>query len=180
MICFLDLDGVLADFLGAAFRLHKITLDPYPPGVWDFFPHAGIAEADFYAPLDESFWAGLPWTQDGRQILAAVEETFGVANVCLLSSPTLHPGSLSGKYRWISEHLPQYQRRFLLGPPKHLLAQPGTVLVDDSDANVGRFRKEGGEAVLVPRAWNVLHAWRDSAVSEVRQRLGDVRWGIRA
>ena len=49
------------------------------------------------------------------------------------------------------------QRQFLIGPSKHLCANPETLLIDDSDKNVDSFRKCGGQAVLVPRPWNSLH-----------------------
>jgi 5'(3')-deoxyribonucleotidase len=94
---------------------------------------------------------------DGQQILADVETIAGAENVCLLSAPSEHPGSATGKIKWIQKHLPGYRKRYLLGPSKGFVAAPGKILVDDGDHNIADWNKKGGYAVLVPRPWNSLH-----------------------
>ena len=42
---------------------------------------------------------------------------------------------------------------FFLGAKKHLMAGNG-ILIDDSPANVNKFRQYGGHAILVPSNWN--------------------------
>ncbi len=32
------------------------------------------------------------------------------------------------------------------------------LIIDDSDANIDKFREWGGRGLLVPRPWNTLHA----------------------
>ena len=104
--------------------------------------------------LPESFWAYLPWTKDGHQILDLVERSFGKENVFIATCPTKSPASASGKMRWIQKNMPDYARRFIIGPPKWLCADKDTVLIDDALHNVGQFRDAGGRGILVPRLWN--------------------------
>lgn len=152
MICFLDLDGVLVDFVGGAFALHGRSL-PRRAVQWDFDKQLGIPAADFWAPMGQAFWAGLDWTPEGRLLLGGIEGLFG-ENVVLLTSPCQTVGAVEGKVDWIRQYLPRYSRRFFVGPAKHTIAGPGKVLVDDHEGNVTPFVAHGGNAVLVPRPWN--------------------------
>jgi hypothetical protein len=156
--CFLDLDGVLVDLIAGAARRHGLPVPaPWPAGVFYIYQVLDIEPAAFWAPLDEDFWADLDPTPDCHALGALAERLFGFENVCILSSPPLHPGSLAGKYRWILKHLPTYARQYLIGPAKHFAASPATVLLDDADHNVARFTEAGGHGLLVPRAWNSGH-----------------------
>jgi hypothetical protein len=157
--CFIDLDGVLVDFHGGAARHHGVPYpDPWPAGVWHVDQVLGVEHTAFWSTLDEHFWTDLAPTAECYALLELAESLFGAENVCILSSPPRDPGSLAGKCRWIQLNLPEYDRRFLIGPCKHLVAGPGAVLVDDSDDNLVRFHRAGGQGVLVPRPWNSGHA----------------------
>lgn len=177
-VCFLDLDGVLVDFVGGALAMHGKHIPPAEVR-WDFPSQVGfdgVNAAAFWAPLGRDFWAGLGWTADGRGILAAVEDAFGPERVCLLTSPCLTPGCAEGKLDWVRRELPGYARRVLVGPCKHLLAGPGKLLVDDHDANCEAFAKAGGASVLVPRPWN---EYRDDCRSDGTCDLTGVRMSLR-
>lgn len=160
MKCFLDLDGVLVDFDGGVLKVHK-TEDPFLKeenlGKWGTEDMYGLEPVEFWAPLGEKFWSNLDWTKEGKDILALVEDTFGYDNICLLTSPCLTKGSVSGKIHWINKHMPAYKKKFLIGFQKHFCANENTVLIDDRDKNVEDFRAHGGHAVLVPRPWNKSH-----------------------
>ena len=160
-VCFLDLDGVLVDFVGGALAMHGKHIPPAEVR-WDFLTQIGfdgVNDERFWAPMGRDFWAGLGWTADGRAILAAVEEAFGAEQVCLLTSPCLTPGCAEGKLDWVRRETPGYARRVLVGPCKHLLAGPRKLLVDDHDANCEAFNRAGGASVLVPRPWNTRRDW---------------------
>jgi len=158
--CLLDLDGVLVDFVGGSCKFYGFPdpyLDPTLKGIWDFVKAKGLK--DFWKPLGADFWANLEPTQDMREILRIVESKFGQTNVCLLTSPC--PDNLTcpeGKLRWIDKYMPSYNRQYLMGPRKEFCARSSHWLVDDSDANVDAFRKNGGSACLVPRIWNSLNS----------------------
>lgn len=180
MKCLLDLDGCLVDFVGGAARLFGKS-DPYAPyepkrerGAYETWELLGIDKAEFWRPMGEEFWAGLDWLPDGRSILSAVETTFGKESICLLTSPCLTPGCEAGKVRWIREHLPDYSRRYLIGPAKEFCAHGRAVLVDDYDVNVDRFREHGGRAVLIPRPWNSRHDFRFGEMNRMNALLTEL------
>lgn len=160
MKCFLDLDGVLVNFVGGACRKHRRP-NPYSRpeslGEWDCVKLIGMAEDDFWRPLDFHFWRLLDWMPDGREILDLVEDTFGPSNVCLLTSPADNFGAVEGKRAWIKKHLPGYYRRTIFSSAKEFMAGPDRVLIDDYVVNVDRFTEAGGLAMLVPRPWNRRH-----------------------
>ena len=152
-VVYCDLDGLIVDFVAGAFALHGKSI-PAPDVRWDFDRQLGIPPEDFWAPMGRDFWANLPWTAEGPELLARVEALVGKERVVLLTSPCDTPGGVEGKVEWVRRHLPEYRRRFFVGPPKSLAAGPTKVLLDDYDRNVELFDAEGGHAVLVPRPWN--------------------------
>lgn len=44
----------------------------------------------------------------------------------------------------------------MLGEHKHLFAKRGSLLIDDNEAAVRKFREHGGSAILFPQPWNSL------------------------
>ena len=163
LICFLDVDGVLADFVGGCCEVFGISreylYERWPPGIWNFHPSLQITEDQFWADIDAQgikFWRNLEPMPDMADILQVVEERFG-DNVALLTSPPRNPLAVAGKVEWIQKYLPKYRRKFFVGPAKHLLAHPRAILIDDYDANVQKFQKAGGLGIVVPRRWNHLH-----------------------
>lgn len=154
-VCYLDMDGVLTDFARGALAIHQATL-PFREIGWGFPAQIGFSGVDdprFWEPLGFDFWAGLEWTHEGKLLLSHIENLFG-DDVVLMTSPCDTPGSVEGKVAWIRRELPRYARRFFVGPPKHLAAGPGKLLVDDYEGNVEKFAQHGGSTVLVPRPWN--------------------------
>lgn len=153
--CYLDMDGLLTDFVLAAHRAHGRERDLDPASIkWDFNEALGIPAKEFYTPMGYDFWKGVPWTREGKEFLARVEQIFGEENIVLLSSPVETEGGVEGKIAWIKREMPNYSRRFFIGPPKFLLASRYKVLIDDNDKNINDFRNSGGTALLVPRPWN--------------------------
>ena len=176
----LDLDGVLADFTGGMCRAHNRP-DPWADGqnrgcyamdeLW------GMTASEFWEPATEGFWAELEPTPGAFHLVRFLEEQVGAANICILSSPSLDPGCVPGKLRWIRRHLPEYSRRFLFGPRKEFCAgTPSHLLIDDHEANVKGFREAGGTAILFPRPWNVISDMGDRGLSHVFEAVK--RWRV--
>lgn len=163
MKAFLDIDGVLNQYVSAACKLHDKP-NPYETepdnwlGRWDFFAAwGGMPAWKFYHPQNLAFWTNIPLADDAQQIVAEVEAKFGRDNVCLLTAPVLVDGCLEGKAAWVRSRFPQHSKRLLIGSCKEFCASPDACLIDDSDDNVNKFRAAGGNAILVPRPWNSLH-----------------------
>jgi 5'(3')-deoxyribonucleotidase len=175
MRCFVDLDGVLVDFVGGAASYYNRTVDHWPAGQFDIAKTLGMTSQQFWNGLNEGYWANLQPLPDAADILQLLENRFGAMNLCILSSPTRDPRSLSGKLKWIQRNLKKYERRFLIGPSKEFCASAQTVLIDDSDRNIDRFHQAGGAAILVPRRWNSLHEI-ENAVAHLEQRIASKNW----
>jgi hypothetical protein len=174
MKCFLDLDGVLVDFVGGVCKLHNIPdpyLDPVNYGVWGFAGVAGMSNNQFWDSLTLDFWENLEWTHDGAAILHLCELAYGEHNICILTSPpaSRQDEAITGKMRWINKHLPQYARRLLVGPAKEFCASPTSVLVDDYDENIKKFNASGGRGYLYPRLWNSKHVEAANALEVFRR-----------
>ena len=158
---FVDMDGILVDFVGGACRTHNRPSpydSPAAAGVWHIERLWQMPPQEFWAPLGYAdWWANLDWTPDGRQILALIEDLSSKAPVYLLTAGAGSPESLAGKRRWIDRHIPEYRDRLITTRHKHLLSQPGRVLVDDHDWNADSWCLAGGVGVLIPRPWNRRH-----------------------
>lgn len=157
----LDMDGVIANFIAGTCRLHSVRNpydDPKNYGQIDIQDLIGIAGPAFWARMDREFWAGLPKMPDADTIVDLLEDQFGVKNICILTSPVRTIGCADGKLDWLRKHFPQYRRQFLIGPAKEFCAHKNSILIDDSEANVRKFRDAGGRALLIPALWNYAYA----------------------
>lgn len=181
-VALLDMDGVIAHFIRGwlnlrGFAEHEDHYYAGREGTWWFNELVGVSVEDFWAGIDEEFWATLPWTPDGRQILDAVEQTFGRENVVIVTSPCSNRGCHDGKLRWMREHLPKHyssSKGHIFGSAKHLLANPDHVLIDDHDDNVDKYhtyKDMRAPYVHVPRISNRRHAERGRAASIVAEEL---------
>lgn len=165
MKIFLDMDGVLVDFMRPVMAVHGIRYDMYPVEAgWDIMEAVGILApekkltvSEFWAPCDRKFWAGLPKTNLCDTLIRTVEGYVGAENVALLTS-AMWPEAAAGKVDWVMSNYPQYQSRLIMGTAKEFMAGPDRLLIDDRDKNVEDFRAAGGRAIKVPRPWNTL--WR--------------------
>lgn len=173
---FLDMDGVIADFVSATLALHgrAEALENWPAGERDIPAVLGMSRSEFWRVIDEQgadFWAGLapfPWFEE----LVALVREFGPMSI--LTAPSLAPACLDGKVQWLYDHFPKVRGKrftdFIIGPQKNLLAQRGRVLIDDAQSNVDAFRAAGGGAILFPQPWNANHAIGDR-LAYVRDEL---------
>lgn len=167
---FLDVDGVINDFLGNFLRLIKKT--DYIPTHWNFFQDLGYTEKDFWGIIDaegETFWADCdpyPWKDEVLKLVDNYDKHY---DIFFLSSPAQMPQGWSGRKKWLMRHAPKYP--MILTNHKYPLAQPGTLLIDDSDKNYKLFTEEGGEAFLFPQPWNASFHSTDRRLSLLEERL---------
>lgn len=171
---FVDLDGVLADFVSGALKLHEREdhLEAWPPGEFDMARALGITSGQFWGGIDRAgacFWGELkpfPWAFE------LIRELRTIAPVTIATSPSQDPNCLAGKVQWLQRHFGRSFRDYLIGPPKYLLAAPGRVLIDDSDRNIHSFRDYGGKGILFPQPWNSNHRRTGERIEHVRAELG--------
>lgn len=156
-----DLDEVLADFVGAALNLHGWTLEKLlevkPKGQWDIVEPMGLTTEQFWHPIyemGEAFWSGLklhPWAMD---LIAIVRGC--TSDWYIVSSPSRSLAAYAGKIKWLKRIFGQHFTRYVITNHKHLLAKEEVVLIDDSSANLLRFIAAGGSTILFPSPGNSL------------------------
>lgn len=177
IVCLLDLDGVVYDFMGQCCKAWNTTeaevkarmphgeydIEPYLTGL----PKPGCTDA-FWAridPLGEAFWSdgdALPWAHELYDGLLSRGE------VVFLTSPSFDPASYSGKAKFVQKFTEDKKsRNILVGKPKHLCAAPNHVLIDDYDKNIEKFKDNGGQAILFPRWWNSKHGFKGDKCQSV-------------
>ena len=164
---FLDVDGVLCNWVKGAHEVHGVPYDPeWPyikgPAGWDFYkdPRFDVTFDHLFDGMARQFWANLEWMPDGKEILSVCEEYFG-DDICLLTAPHHGDGVVDGRLDWIESQMPQYRKRTLVGSCKEVIAEVGgrnAILVDDWDRNLDAWKKAGGTAIHCPRPWNSLYA----------------------
>lgn len=171
---FLDLDGVLVDFVGGALRAHGKPASCLIPGKWHVEVGMGLSPEAFWAKCrGHRFWSTLDWTSDGKYVLNLVSRHLPVP-LWLLTSHSDDDGACSGKYAWLCRELNCLRRRAILCPDKRAVSRPGALLIDDSDDNVEMWCAMGGEAILLPRFWNSRHEAAHYALEYLETRLTEL------
>jgi hypothetical protein len=159
----LDMDGVVADFSKLALELlgHEDLYDK--PDEFDYEAQMihhmlGISNTEFWKRIkgDKNFWVNIPPTPEFSFIISALDNTVGLKNVCICTTPSMWKKGecVEGKITWIERWIPSLRPRIIFTSTKEFAASPTTVLIDDLDSNIKKFRRAGGKGILVPRPWN--------------------------
>lgn len=132
-----------------------------------------ITIPQFWSMVSHETWRSLP-KSDEFWLLEAAAYMVGPENVLIATVPTKSAAAHSAKFEWIEEHCPDWvKRQYSITPRKNWLAQPGVLLIDDSDKNCDKFEEAGGHAILVPRPWNTLHEQSLNCTTSLREALND-------
>lgn len=173
-LLYLDLDGVLVDFVGGVCRLTGVNENdlvrhhkkPLPVRLDDLFERPF---AEINTRIDLAFWYNLdpyPWADELVEIVSCMFR--GRVFLCTSAG---RPGSdffnlaVIGKALWVDRHYPHLAERLIFAFEKWPLAGCNRILVDDSEMHVERFQENKGIGVLFPQWWN--SEWQ-------RQESGDV------
>lgn len=154
---YLDLDGVLCNFVDASLLEHgqDHLIQPGYPNTWSYYADWEITEDQFWEPIDkagELFWVNLdpyPWLDE---VLTAVELADPNFRIC--TAPSRHPTSLSGKWHWIQKYIGIGVDRVHMTTMKRDLSREGRLLIDDADHNYAAWQEHGGVCCLFPQPWN--------------------------
>lgn len=150
----LDMDGVLADFLAGALRhTGRTHLKHEEFSDYDIFPKLGTTCDEFFRSVGEDFWAELPPCPEFEKVTGFAFASGRRVGIASMPPPHRAAEAVAGKTRWLKKYLPGVAEiRFI--HDKHVLAGPRTLLIDDLPRNVEKFRAAGGDAHLLPRPWN--------------------------
>jgi len=163
----LDMDGVLADFFGAALAIMNReypdivpwTRENWPKGEdGGIEPFYDVSPEEFWGHIngEPNFWYNLPMLPWAKELVRKVKERS--ERYVIMTSPSLDPQCFSQKYLWLRDKLKVSHFSIIVGGQKELLAGRNRLLIDDRQKTCGKFIEEGGSAALFPNEQNVN--WR--------------------
>jgi len=174
MQIYLDMDGVLADFVSASIAAHGRDDSHDSVKTWDYSTEQWeISHGKFWSACQgRSFWAGLSPYSHHLELLEMCEAY--ADEVYFLTSPssTGHAECLAGKSDWIKAWFGgMYQKNLIPTKHKHLLAASDRVLIDDSSGNIESWVKAGGIGIGFGQPWNQY----DACMSNLAAKLAAVQ-----
>lgn len=141
MKLFLDMDGCLTDFDKAVGKLGPEAAK----GLGDDAPEpAKLAMYEAIEKAGESFWSGMEWKSDGKELWEIVRRF----NPVLLSSPGQFTGAPSGKIQWVKDNIPGTTLFLSDNKGEYVDRYEQSVLIDDRKKNIGAWEEMGGEGIL--------------------------------
>lgn len=176
-IIFLDMDGVLFDFVtafGTVLRLPDIYAR-LEPGVQDIPDQIGVSQGEMWEEINQHkhlFWEEMPVYPWFDELVGLVEEQ--CSEWYILSSPARSSESLKGKLEALKKAFGERFRGYIFTPRKSLLANSNRILIDDQLRHCAAFEKNGGQAILFPRLWNQNYAQADQPVAYTRQQISKI------
>ena len=177
---YLDMDGVLVDFVGGVLAHHNI--DPSEQAhikSWDFFQQFEIDEKNFWehTAANTGFWRNLepyPYAQ-------------GVIDYCRMYAEEVKlctsggcPAAASGKNDWAKMYFRMESKDVIHIVDKWRLAyMPGTILIDDSEINLAYWHNACTAAnrglyawsILFPQPWNTSRHFVDTRLAYLQRNL---------
>ncbi len=156
---FVDLDGVVADWLGRAIDSFGInTKNPTVRQILstDVRGLEQLIDPDFMWRVidagEEQWWHEIKLFSWSQYLISELE-LLSPGNVCFLTQPGKQGTSAHGKSDWIRKHFGTEQ--FLLGAPKHFCANRYSFLIDDSPWKIDKFNQAGGHGILFPNSFAI-------------------------
>lgn len=152
---FLDLDGVIYDWMSSALDVFKIDskdahvrkiLKTYHDGLEMIRSKQEVFEK--VESLGAEYWQNLkllPWANTLYEALTELGE------VTILTSPGSWTHAGRGKLLALKRDFEV--KTFILAKKKEICAAPNTILIDDKKKNISRFREAGGWGYLWPNSF---------------------------
>lgn len=185
MNVFLDMDGVLCDFISSV--LHKASKPVSYNSVKEESLNAVIPKSEvnriwkIIHKQRSVFWEKLEPTPFVYAIRDSYDDLFRshYNNLYILSSPIAGPASAQGKMKWLRNHMPFLPAsNIILTASKHLLSHEGNILVDDRLSVAAEFtsNERKGECIVFPQPWNCdnfesLSASSQDTINLIKEKL---------
>lgn len=141
---FLDMDGVIVDFMSAVYKLFKLT---------DFREWEKMGK-DKYVEINktgEKWWSEMNWLSDGKKLWNYLKDY----DVTILSAgpkdKISNAISVKGKRNWLNKNIgSSYSSNAIIttAVEKQNYAAENHILIDDSPRNIRQWRSKGGIGIL--------------------------------
>lgn len=159
---FIDMDGVLADFVSSAQRILNIPVTGTVPS-WGFKEWheslSTLSDGDVWKVISSAgvgFWEDLPrlpWAAALVDVCRSMSD-----NVRICTSCPRDERVMGAKRRWLGKYFPFFDHpaRFIPIKDKWLLTGGSRcrILIDDSLDNINKWHQARGTAVVFPQEWN--------------------------
>jgi 5'(3')-deoxyribonucleotidase len=166
---FLDMDGCISDWLGAACNLCDIDLNDTDirEGLKkkNGFLEDFVDEKVLWKNIEEAgvgYWENLdifPWAKKLYKSLEELGDDFSI-----LSSPgkftEIASLACDGKVLWLDKHFDN-KKNYIFAYNKSICASENTILVDDSQHKIDPFVEEGGHGFLWPNPLSLIDGDKD-------------------
>jgi 5'(3')-deoxyribonucleotidase len=154
---YLDVDGVLADFIGGCERLFERRIPQDRQVDWHFYRDWGLTDRSFWNAIREmgrEFWEDLAVKDSGRRLVKALEIWRPKVDITFLTAPAPWPEAVAGRIAWLQRHFPQFPVITCPTGLKHRLAAPGRALIDDNEETCSAWELLGGQVLVWPAPTN--------------------------
>lgn len=141
---YLDMDGVIVDFISAIHKLFKLT---------DFREWEKMGK-EKYVDINktgEKWWSEMNWLSDGKKLWNYLKDY----DVTILSAgpkdKISHPISVEGKRNWLNKNIgSSYGSNAIIttAVEKQKHADKNHILIDDSPRNIKQWISKGGIGIL--------------------------------
>ena len=166
----LDLDGVIRDWDGAIFDkfdMPYVETFTYPKIRCMVIKEHGISNSYFWELQDREFWVNIgiyKWAYELTSLLP-------YDKVYIMTAPTKNNAGWSQE--WIRKNMPEFfkDKKYLIGPAKHLCANPTSLLIDDYDININKFQECGCNTITFPQTWNRFKHLTKDRILYIKQQL---------
>lgn len=146
MKIYVDMDGVLCDFLGGVSRLVERNIK---------------TRAEWAAHRDEywqaikaqgwSFWRDLEWCPDAKLLWSVVAPHNPIILSAYPMIDDLRGDAIVGKHMWLSQNISRdvsNNAQLCKVYNKQLRSGPGAILIDDNKQTIPQWNKRGGIGIL--------------------------------
>jgi 5'(3')-deoxyribonucleotidase len=160
MKIFVDMDGILSNFVGGVAELYDMTSEELEYKLWEaktYHIHEvlGITEPELWDEIEDAgvdFWLSLDRYDEAKKLLWELHKLDH--KVYIASDPGDWAYSLQGKVNWLRDNTHARFNNYCFTKHKHLLADEDSILIDDNLNNLADFNRAGGYAIRYPRPWN--------------------------
>ncbi len=148
---FLDMDGVICDFIEAANKLFNVK---------NFAQWNDMKKTHWKKIRNEGsrFWSDMSWTKDGKELWEYLVRNYN--NIQILSAHPADKGqSELGKRLWLRRNIgSSYAANAIIcmGVDKQTYADINHILIDDSERNIRQWINNNGIGILHKNTKNTI------------------------